>query len=139
MNKTTNSITLFRPESIVEKKSTLFSIVVTGIVAILALPIIVPHLLHGYHLAHIFLHIGGITLAVFISVLAGFAYYRLRTKRLLLSAIAFANFIAAEIVLLVDATWPSVFDLGEMTLPEVGHLLTFVTLGLLALGVFRND
>jgi len=139
MNKTTNSITLFRPESIVEKKSTLFSIVVTGIVAILALPIIVPHLLHGYHLAHIFLHIGGITLAVFISVLAGFAYYRLRTKRLLLSAIAFANFIAAEIVLLVDATWPSIFDLGEMTLPEVGHLLTFITLGLLALGVFRND
>jgi len=56
------------------------------------MPIIVPHLLHGYHLAHIFLHIGGITLAVFISVLAGFAYYRLRTKRLLLSAAAFAKF-----------------------------------------------
>jgi hypothetical protein len=132
-------ITLFRPESIVEKKSTLFSIVVAGVIAILAMPIIVPHLLHGYHLAHIFLHVGGITLAVFIAVLAGFAYYRLRTKRLLLSAIAFANFIAAEIVLLVDATWPSVFDVGDMTLPEVGHLLTFITLGLLALGVFRND
>lgn len=130
---------MFRPESIVERKSTLFSIVVAGVIAILALPIILPHLLHGYHLAHIFLHIGGITLAVFISVLAGFAYYRLRTKRLLLSAIAFANFIAAEIVLLVDATWPSVFDLGQMTLSEVGHLLTFITLGLLALGVFRND
>ena len=130
---------MFRPESIVEKKSTLFSIVVAGVIAILAMPIIVPHLLHGYHLAHIFLHIGGITLAVFIAVLAGFAYYRLRTKRLLLSAIAFANFIAAEVVLLVDATWPSIFDVGDMTLPEVGHLLTFITLGLLALGVFRND
>jgi len=130
---------LFRPETILERKSTLFSIVVTGVIAILALPIIVPHLLHGYHLAHIFLHVGGITLAVFISVLAGFAYYRLRTKRLLLSATAFANFIAAEIVLLVDATWPSIFDLEELTLSEVGHLLTFVTLGLLALGVFRND
>ena len=130
---------MFRPESIIERKSTLFSIVVTGVIAILALPIIAPHLLHGYHLAHIFLHIGGITLAVFISVLAGFAYYRLRTKRLLLSAIAFTNFIAAEIVLLVDATWPSIYDLGQMTLSEVGHLLTFITLGLLALGVFRND
>ena len=130
---------MFRPESIVEKKSTLFSIVVTGVIAILAMPIIIPHLLHGYHLAHIFLHVGGITLAVFIAVLAGFAYYRLRTKRLLLSAIAFVNFIAAEVVLLVDATWPSVFDVGDMTLPEVGHLLTFITLGLLALGVFRND
>lgn len=132
-------ITLFRPESIVEKKSTLFSIVVAGVIAILAMPIIIPHLLHGYHLAHIFLHVGGITLAVFISILAGFAYSRLRTKRLLLSAIAFTNFIAAEVVLLVDATWPSIFDVGDMTLSEVGHLLTFITLGLLALGVFRND
>ncbi|MDH3395553.1 MAG: hypothetical protein OEL52_05285 [Nitrosopumilus sp.] len=130
---------MFRPESIVERKSTLFSIVVTGVIAVLAVPIIAPYLLHGYHLAHIFLHIGGITLAVFISALAGFAYYRLRTKRLLLSAIAFTNFIAAEIVLLVDATWPSIYDLDQMALSEVGHLLTFMTLGLLALGVFRND
>ena len=122
-----------------EKKSTLFSIVVAGIVAILALPIIVPHLLHGYHIAHIFLHIGGITLAVFITILAGFAYSRLRTKRLLLSAIAFTNFIAAEFVLLIDTTWPTIYDLGDMPLSEVGHLLTFATLGLLALGVFRND
>jgi len=130
---------LFRPESIVEKKSTLFSLVVTGVVALLALPIIVPHLLHGFHIAHIFLHIGGITLAVFITILAGFAYSRLRTKRLLLSAIAFANFIAAEFVLLIDTTWPTIYDLGDMPLSEVGHLLTFATLGLLALGVFRND
>jgi hypothetical protein len=26
-----------------------------------------------------------------------------------------------------------------MPLDEIGHLLTFITLGLLALGVFRND
>lgn len=130
---------MFRPERIVERKSTLFSIVVTGVVAILALPIIIPHLLHGYHLVHIFLHIGGITLAVFISVLAGIAYDRLRTKRLLISTLAFTNFIVAEIVLLVDATWPNIYDLSELSLSEVGHLLTFITLGLLALGVFRND
>ena len=104
---------MFRPESIVERKSALFSIVVTGVVAILAMPIIIPHLLHGFHIAHIILHVGGITLAVFISILAGIAYYRLKTKRLLLSAIAFANFIVAEIILLLDATWPTVYDLGE--------------------------
>lgn len=130
---------MFRPESIVERKSALFSIVVTGVIAILALPIIIPHIFHGFHIAHIFLHVGGITLAVFISILAGIAYYKLRTKRLLLSFMAFANFIAAETVLVVDATWPSVYDLSEMSLSEIGHLLTFVTLGLLALGVFRND
>lgn len=130
---------MFRPESIVERKSTLFSVVVTGVIAILALPIIVPHLFHGYHLAHIFLHVGGISLAVFITVLAVLAYLKLRTKRLLLSAIAFANFIGAEVVLLADATWPTVYDFDMMSISEIGHLLTFLTLGLLALGVFRND
>ena len=130
---------MFRPESIVERKSTLFSVVVAGVVAILALPIIIPHLLHGFHVAHIFLHVGGITLAVFITILAGFAYSKLKTKRLLLSAIAFSNFIAAEFVMLIDTTWPTIYDFGEMPLSEVGHLLTFATLGLLALGVFRND
>ena len=130
---------MFRPESIVEKKSTLFSLVVTGVIAILALPIIVPHMLHGFHIAHIFLHVGGITLAVFISILASIAYYRLKTKRLLLSTVAFTTFIGAEVVMLIDATWPSLYDLGEMPLFEVGHLLTFATLGILALGVFRND
>src|SRR5210317_954098 len=119
MNNRVILITLFRPETILERKSTLFSIVVTGVVAILALPIIIPHLLHGYHLAHIFLHVGGISLAVFITVLAVFAYHRLRTKRLLLSAIAFANFIGAEVVLLVDATWPTVFDLELMSISEI--------------------
>lgn len=122
-----------------EKKSALFSVVVTGVVAILALPVIVPHIFHGFHIAHIFLHVGGISLAVFITTLAGIAYARLRTRRLLLSAAAFANFIAAEAVLLVDATWPSVYDHPMMPLSEIGHLLTFATLGLLALGVFRND
>ncbi len=130
---------MFQHKRVVERKSALFSIVITGVVAILALPIIIPHLLHGYHIVHIFLHIGGISLAVFISVLAGLAYCRLRTRRLLLSAIAFANLIVAEFTLLVDATWPSVFDFEFMPLSEVGHLLTFATLGLLALGVFRSD
>ena len=132
-------ITLLRPENLVERKSTLFSIIVTGVIVILAFSIIIPHLFHGYHIAHIFLHIGGITLAVFISTLAITAYIRLRTKRLLLSAIAFSTFIGAESILLVDSTWPTVYDLGILPLNEVGHLLTFITLGLLALGVFRND
>lgn len=98
-----------------------------------------PHLFHGFHIAHIFLHISGITLAVFITILAILAYSKLKTKRLLLSLFAFAIFTAAEIVLVVDATWPTLYDLGDISLLEIGHLLTFSTLGLLALGVFRND
>lgn len=130
---------MFRLQTIIERKSTLFSIVIIGVVTILAIPVIIPHILHGYHLVHIFLHIGGISLAVFITILATLAYSKLKTKRLLLSAVAFANFIGAEIVLLFDATWPTLYYLGDVSLSEIGHLLTFSTLGLLAIGVFRCD
>lgn len=130
---------VFNPQQILEKKSTLFSIIVAAVIGILAAPIILPHIFHGYHILHILLHVGGITLAVFLTVLAALAYYRLKTKRLLLTAFAFGIFIAAEAVTLVDATWPSIFDIGGIALLEVGHILILTTLGMLAIGVFRND
>lgn len=127
------------PNYLLERKSNLFSLVLISIVGILALPIIIPHFLHGYHVVHIFLHVGGISLAVFLTILAVTAYSRLRTKRLLITSLAFGVFIIAESVLLVEATWPTIYDIGLLPLLEVGHLLTFTTLGLLAVGVFRND
>lgn len=106
---------------------------------ILALPIILPHVLHGFHIAHILLHIGGIILAVFITILAVFAYSKLKTKRLMITTFAFCFFVSAESVLLIDATWPTIYDFNNVSLLEVGHLLTICTLGMLSLGVFRND
>ena len=130
---------MFRPEVILQKKSALFGIVVLVVVGTLMIPVIVPHVFHGLHVIHIGLHVGGLVLAVFISLIASIAYFRLKTKRLLLSAIAFAMFIGAESLLLVDATWPSIYEIVDLSLLEVGHVLTIGTLGLLALGVFRND
>ena len=130
---------MVRPESIIERKSTLFGLVLMAVIGTLAIPIIVPHIFHGFHVVHIGLHVGGITLAVFISLIATIAYLRLKTKRLLITSIAFSIFIAAEALLLVDATWPTLYDIGVVSLLEVGHILTITTLGLMAMGVFRND
>jgi hypothetical protein len=41
---------LFNPENIIEKKSTLFSIVVAGVIVILSISIIIPHMLHTHYL-----------------------------------------------------------------------------------------
>lgn len=82
---------------------------------------------------------GGITLAVFLSILGVTSYLRLKTRRLLFTAVAFVVFIGAETALMIDATWPMFYDIGDLSLLELGHLLTFGTLGLLAMGVFRND
>lgn len=130
---------MLNPQQILEKKSIMFSIVVAGVVGILSAPVILPHIFHGYHMAHIALHIGGITLAAFLSVLSIAAFLKLRTKRLLFTAIAFGIFILAETVLVIDATWPMIYDINGVSLLEFGHILTFSTLGILAMGVFRND
>lgn len=130
---------MFKPEVILQKKSALFGLVVLVVIGTLMIPIIVPHLFHGFHVVHIALHIGGLILAIFITVIANIAYFRLKTKRLLFTSLAFGIFIVAESLLLVDATWPYAFDILGLSLLEVGHILTIGTLGLLSLGVFRND
>ena len=109
------------------------------VVGILAIPVILPHLFHGFHIFHISLHVAGITLASFLTILGVLAYNRLRTKRLLLSMIAFGVFATAESIALIDATWPTLYDIGMLSLKEVGHLLIITSMGLLGMGVFRND
>ena len=130
---------MFNSQQILEKKSTLFGIVFAVIIGILSVPIIFPHIFHGNHLLHILLHVGGISLAVFLTILAVFAYSRLKTKRLLLTALAFGVFFMAEAITLVDATWPLIFDIGDTSLLELSHFFILCTLGLLAMGSFRND
>ena len=130
---------MFRPDLLLEKKPALFGIVVLVVLGTLAIPVIMPHLFHGFHIFHISLHVAGITLASFLTILGILAYYRLRTKRLLLSMIAFSVFAAAESIAMIDATWPTLYDIGLLSLKEVVHLLIITSMGLLAMGVFRND
>ena len=101
-------------------------------------PVIIPHILHGYHMLHIAVHIVGVTLSIFVALVAFLAYQRFRTKKLLLAQIAFSVFFVAEMVTLVDVTWPG-FSMDAVTLSEIGHYLLIATLGILAMGVFRND
>ena len=40
------------------------------------------------------------------------AYNNLNTNKMLFTLVAFVVFVVAEIVTLVDATWPTIYDLG---------------------------
>ena len=128
-----------RVDHILEKKPALFGIVFTVVVCSLAVPVIMPHILHGYHTFHILLHVTGITLSAFLAVVAAIAYARLGTRRMLLTLVAFAVFASAESTVLVDATWPGAYTLANVSLMEVGHILMICSMGMLAMGVFRND
>lgn len=130
---------MVNPEQIFTRKSNLFTIVLAAVIALLAIPVIIPHILHGYHMVHIGIHIVGLTLSTFLFILALYAYKNLKTTRMLFTLISFSMFVSSEIVTLIDATWPSLYDSEYMTMSEIGHILLIITLGMLAMGVFRND
>lgn len=124
---------------ILENKPALFSVTAGVVMAILAVPVIIPHILHGYHMAHIALHIVGLTLALFLTILSVASYRRTGSRRLMISILAFACFAASEVVLLIYAAWPFMDSIGILPIEELGHLLAFSALGLLAMAVFRSD
>lgn len=130
---------MLRADLILERKPALFGIVLAVVVGSMAVPVILPHALHTFHVFHILLHMAGIVLSMFLAVIAAIAFYRLRTRRMMITMIAFAVFCGAESAALVEATWPGLYGAGVMSLLEVGHTLMIMSMGLLALGAFRND
>ena len=130
---------MLRAEQVLDNKPRLLSIVVIGVVGILAVPVIVPHIYHTFHIMHIMLHVGGISMAAFLTILGAMAYYRLRTKRMMLTFVGFTAFIVGEIATLIEAVWPLTYWFGAMSLLEVGHFMLLLALGLIAVGAFRDD
>ncbi|MFN3653842.1 MAG: hypothetical protein ACK4TO_00765 [Candidatus Nitrosotenuis sp.] len=122
-----------------EDKSKLFTAVILSVIGILVAPIILPNLFHGAHILHIGLHIGGMVAAIFLTVVTIIAYSKMRTKRLGFTAVAFSFFVVAEIISLIDITWPFTFYLGGIPLREIEHILIISMLGIFTLAVFRND
>ena len=126
-------------QSLRSNLTSLFLVAVLGIALTFLVPMAFPHFMHGFHAAHILLHASGMILALFITTLAVVSYRTLRSRRLLLTTVAFANFVFTEALLLAYVLDLLIINLGDVHIYEVGHLLMFVTLGLLALGALRND
>ena len=123
----------------IEQKGNVFAASILGVMGVLFLPIILPNLFHGTHIAHIFLHIGGISLAVFLTVSTVYAYAKIRTTKLAMTGIAFSLFVISEIIKVVDVTWPYTFYLGTISLEYVSHMFIIGMLGIFSLAVFRKD
>jgi hypothetical protein len=122
-----------------ENKSTLLSIVIFAVVGILSVPLLMPHISHEFQFFHILLHLSGIIIAVFLSIISAFAYSKARTRRLLFTMIAFSLFVVSEVFSVIDAAWQYTYYLGAFSSAELGHILMICTLGMFALSVFRRD
>ena len=122
----------------VNYKPKLLTAVILVVVGALAIPVLMPHVYHGAHIYHLLLHTAGIVFSVFLAILSVNAYYNMRTKKMIITTIAFMIFTGAEIVQLLNATETHVYNLLESP-SEIAHLMMLGMIGLLALAIFRRD
>ena len=122
-----------------ENRPKLFAIVIFTVIGVLAFPVILPHLFHKFQVFHILLHLSGVSIASFLTIISTIAYTRIRTRKLLFTMIAFSLFAVSEVFSVVDAAWQYTYYLGSISADEVGHVLALCALGMFAISVFRKD
>ena len=130
---------MLKDNQFLENRPKLFAITIFTIIGVLAIPVILPHIFHKFQVFHILLHLSGVSIASFLTIVSALAYTRIRTRRLLFTLVAFALFAVSEVFSVIDAAWQYTYYLGSVSADEVGHILALCTLGMFALSVFRRD
>jgi hypothetical protein len=112
----------------------LITAVVVGVVA----PLVLPHATHPSMIYHIILHMAGLTIAVFLSVVSFLAYSRSPTTRMLLMAAAFVTLAVVELLYLLQAGG---IYAGQFIIPlaniELSHVVLLIMVSLFGLGVLK--
>src|ERR671924_1039986 len=112
----------------------LITALVVGVVA----PFVIPHATHPSMIYHILLHIAGLTIALFLSIVSFLAYSRNTTARMLLMAIGFMTLTLVEFFYLLQAGGIVV---GQFIIPavniELSHMVLLIMVTLFGLGVLK--
>jgi hypothetical protein len=122
---------------IIDNKPKLFVIISLAVIAILALPVILPHITHPSMIYHILLHMISLIVAVFLSSVSILAYSRNRNTRMLLMTVGFVLLTVIEILYLFHAT----ANLEELIIPivdvELSHIILLIMLTLFGIGLLK--
>jgi hypothetical protein len=126
-------------QNMVASKAKLLIAISVVAVAVLSIPVILPHLNHPSMIYHIMLHIASLIVAVFLTVISEIAYKRSGSLRILFMFFGFLALTIVELIYLFDATW----DIGEVALPfvhiELPHVILLVMLTLFGVGVIKAN
>ena len=124
-------------QHITNNKLKLFVIISIAVIAILALPVILPHITHPFMIYHILLHMISLIVAVFLSSVSILAYRRNRNTRMLFMTLGFALLTVIETLYLFHAT----ASLEELIVPivdvELSHIILLVMLTFFGIGVLK--
>ena len=112
----------------------LITALVVGVVA----PLVIPHVAHPSMIYHILLHMAGLTIAIFLSIVSVLAYSRNTTTRMLLMAVGFMSLALVEFFYLLQAGGIAI---GQVIIPavniELSHIILLIMVSLFGLGVLK--
>jgi hypothetical protein len=112
----------------------LITALVVGVVA----PLVIPHATHPSMIYHILLHIAGLTIAIFLSIVSVLAYSRNTTTRMVLMAVGFMSLALVELFYLLQAGG---IVIGQVIIPavniELSHIILLIMVSLFGLGVLK--
>jgi len=112
----------------------LITALVLGVVA----PLVIPHAAHPSMIFHIILHMAGLTIAIFLSIVSFLAYSRNTTTRMLLMAVGFMTLALVEFFYLLQAGGIAVVQVIIPTINiELSHMILLVMVSLFGLGVLK--
>lgn len=118
-------------------KSVLLGLVTALVVGVIA-PLVIPHVAHPSMIYHILLHMAGLTMAIFLSIVSFLAYSRNTTTRMLLMAVGFMSLALVEFFYLLQA---GAIVIGQVIIPtvniELSHLILLIMVSLFGLGVLK--
>jgi hypothetical protein len=122
---------------IVTSKPRLLIVVSVTVVAILSIPVILPHLNHPSMIYHIVLHLISLIVAVFLTAISAVAYRRSGSTKILFMFFGFLALTIVELIYLFNATE----DIEEVAIPfidiELPHIILLAMLTLFGLGVLK--
>jgi len=112
----------------------LITALVLGVIA----PLVIPHAAHPSMIFHIILHMAGLTIAIFLSIVSFLAYSRNTTTRMLLMAVGFMTLALVEFFYLLQAGGITVVQVIIPTINiELSHIILLAMVSLFGLGVLK--
>jgi cytochrome bd-type quinol oxidase subunit 2 len=119
-------------------KLTLLAIITVSMIAILWIPVIMPHITHPTMIYHISLHTISVVIALFLSIVSILAYRRnSNSLRLLFMSLGFCLLAGIEFLYLFHAT----ANIPDIIIPivdvELSHAILLIMLTLFGIGILK--
>jgi hypothetical protein len=122
---------------ITSSKAKLLSVITAVVLAVMAVPVILPHITDTSIIYHLLLHVISLIIAIFLVFVSILAYLRNGNTRLLFMMFGFLLLSVIEAMYLFHIT----SKIEDVVIPivdiEVSHVIFLVMLTLFGIGIFR--